>query len=289
MTLSPLYPFKSHSIQINRYRYHYIDEGKVDSSPIVMLHGNPSWSFYYRNLITPLSQSNRVIVPDHIGMGLSDKPQNYPYVLDEHINNLETFIEQLSLKNLSLILHDWGGIIGMGYAIRHPENIKSFTILNSAAFYLPKIPISLKIARSPIIGDTLVRGLNGFAYSALIFGVFHHERISSQIKQGYLLPYNNWANRIGILRFVQDIPLESNHPSRKLLEEIDTRIEMFRQYPMLIAWGDKDPIFTTKHFLAEWKRRFPNAQVHIFKDAGHYILEDAHERVLPLIIQFLNS
>jgi cis-3-alkyl-4-acyloxetan-2-one decarboxylase len=288
MLNSSLYPFESHWLEFEKYRYHYLDEGDKSHSPVVMLHGNPSWSFLYRNLIPELRNTNRVIVPDHIGMGLSDKPEKYPYILSRHIDNLEILIDHLGLKDISLVLHDWGGIIGMGYAIRHPENVKRFIVLNTAAFYLPAIPLSLKIARSPFIGDIFVRGLNGFAIGALILGIVHHERITPQIKQGYLQPYDTWAKRVSILRFIQDIPLEKNHPSRETLLEIDRKIEVFKSHPMMIAWGDKDPVFTTKYFLSEWRRRFPQAEVHLFEDAGHYVLEDAYERILPLAKNFLN-
>ncbi|MEI7989107.1 MAG: alpha/beta fold hydrolase [Chloroflexota bacterium] len=282
------YTFQSHWMSVNQFRYHYLDEGMPEDAPVVMVHGNPSWSYYYRNLIPEISKNHRVIVPDHMGMGLSDKPQDYIYRLEKHIENLEFLVESLNLKDITLVLHDWGGVIGMGYAVRHPEKVKQFVILNTAAFYMPILPLSLQLARSPFLGDFLVRGLNGFALSALFFGVVHHERMTKAIRQGFLSPYDNWHNRIAIFRFVQDIPAEENHPSRKLLDEIGEKIGIFKDHPMLIAWGDKDPVFSRK-FFDEWNQRFPQAQSHLFQDAGHYVLEDAYERILPLILKFLNT
>jgi haloalkane dehalogenase len=284
-----IYPYKSNWININGINLHYLNEGPQEAPTVVMLHGNPTWSFYYRNIIPAVAKKYRVIVPDHIGCGLSDKPQNYPYTLDQHIITLELLVSKLELNNLTLVMHDWGGLIGMGYAIRHPENISRFVVLNSAAFYLPHIPLTLKIARSPIIGDVIVRGFNGFSKLALIWAIKKRERLTPQVKTGYLIPYNNWFNRIGILRFIQDIPLERGHISRKTLLEIDNKLGIFHNYPMLILWGGEDFVFTQQHFLMEWQKRFPKAQVHIFKDAGHYILEDAYEYITPLILDFLEQ
>jgi len=282
-----LYPFESHWLEIDGHRYHYIDEGQRISEAVVLLHGNPSWSFYYRNLIRHLRPQHRVIVPDHIGMGLSDKPQDYPYTLEQHISNLERLLNHLGLTDVSFILHDWGGLIGMGYATRHVEKVRRFVILNTAAFYLNKIPLSLKLARSPILGETLVRGLNLFARGALFWGINRHARITPEIRAGYLAPYKSWQERIGIYRFLQDIPLETKHQTLDLLMQIDAGLVKFSNHPTLIIWGEKDPVFTVDGFLREWTRRFPKAQVATFHDAGHYVLEDASERILPLISAFL--
>jgi len=253
-----------------------------------MLHGNPTWSFYYRQLIPPLSQNYRVIVPDHIGCGLSDKPQTYPYTLEQHIKNVERLIVQLKLRQVTLVVHDWGGVIGMGYATRHPENISRFVIFNTAAFVLPKIPKRIRMCRIPLFGSLLVRGLNAFAGLATFMAVSQPQRMTPQVRAGYLAPYNNWRNRIAIHRFVQDIPLEENHPSRATLVQIEAGLAQFQQHPMLIIWGADDFCFTARDFLAEWQRRFPQAQVHLLENAGHYVVEDAHERIVPLIREFLS-
>ncbi len=117
-------------------RYHYIDEGQ--GPPVVMVHGNPSWSIYYRNLVEALRSTHRCIVPDHIGCGFSDKPDdsNYAYTLSQRIEDLESLLESLNLTEpITLVVHDWGGAIGMGYATRHPEKIARLVILNTAAFH----------------------------------------------------------------------------------------------------------------------------------------------------------
>jgi pimeloyl-ACP methyl ester carboxylesterase len=287
-----LYPFASHYLDVGGVKMHYLDEGPRDAAPVVMVHGNPTWSFYYRTLVPEIAQTHRVIVPDHVGCGLSDKPQDYPYTLEQHIRNLEALIAHLNLHDITLVLHDWGGAIGMGYATRHPENVRAehgsrFVIFNTSAFYLPAVPWVLKLARSPVVGETMLRGLNAFAGTAVYLGMVNHKRMTASVRAGYLAPYNSWRNRIAIYRFVQDIPVSDDHPTRATVNAIDAKLHLFRDHPMLILWGAQDFVFTVRDFLAGWQARFPHADVHILERAGHYVVEDAHERILPLMKDFL--
>lgn len=283
-----VYPFANHYLNLSDLRYHYLDEGRGE--PLVMLHGNPTWSFYYRNLVSGLRGSYRTIVPDHIGCGLSDKPDDsrYEYSLRQRVADLETLLDHLELRdNLSLVLHDWGGMIGMAFAHRHPERIKRLVILNTAAFPLPlakRLPWSLRWCRMPLIGPLLVRGLNAFCRGAVRYCV--HKPMSAEVRNGYLAPYDSWLNRIGVLRFVQDIPLAEGDRGYDLVKEVADGLHRFASLPMLICWGDRDFVFD-HHFLDEWRRRFPAAEVHVFPDAGHYVLEDAGTEILPLIRDFL--
>ncbi|MGC9468356.1 MAG: alpha/beta fold hydrolase [Anaerolineae bacterium] len=266
---------------------HYLDEGPRDGLPLVMCHGNPTWSFYYRTLIPNLSQHYRVIVPDHIGCGRSDKPQDYVYTLAQHVENLERLIGYLELQRITLVMHDWGGGIGMGYATRHPEAVNRFVVFNTSAFYKPAVPWVLKLARSPGLGAVMLRGFNAFARLALRLAMANPERITRAIRSGYLAPYRSWHDRIAIYRFVQDIPVSPDHPTRATVDAIDAGLSRFRDHPMLIIWGAKDFVFTVKDFLAGWRERFPDAEVRVLEDAGHYVVEDAHEQILPLMLDFL--
>jgi haloalkane dehalogenase len=284
-----LYPFESHWLDLDGVRYHYLDEGPRNAPPVVMLHGNPTWSFYYRTLVPPISQSYRVVVPDHVGCGLSDKPQAYDYTLEQHIQNVETLIGRLGLREVTLVVHDWGGAIGMGYATRHAENVARLVILNTAAFYQPGLPLRIKMCRIPLLGDVLLRGLNAFARLALPWATVHRERLTPAVRAGYLAPYDSWANRIAILRFVQDIPFEKRHRTRKTLEDIEANLYLFGEHPMLIIWGAGDFCFTVQGYLTEWQTRFPYAETRVIEDAGHYVVEDAHERIAPWILEFLES
>ncbi|HBA86617.1 MAG TPA: alpha/beta hydrolase [Geobacter sp.] len=293
MTTSDLkkhYPFSGKTLDLDGLSYHYLDEGAGD--PVVMVHGNPSWSFYYRNLVLALRGSYRCIVPDHIGCGFSDKPgdDRYDYTLSRRIDDLERLIDHLDLQGkITLVLHDWGGMIGMGYAHRHPERVGRIVLLNTAAFHLPKekpFPLGLKICRDTALGTLLVRGFNAFSVGASIVGCKKNP-MPAELQQAYRSPYNSWANRIATLRFVQDIPLAPGDRNYALVTDIAAGLERFSKIPMAIFWGELDFVFD-RSFLAEWIRRFPKALVKSYPDAGHYILEDMKDEVVPLIAQFMN-
>ncbi|MHA1207301.1 MAG: alpha/beta fold hydrolase [Candidatus Hodarchaeales archaeon] len=285
-----LYPFKSNWITINGLNYHYLDEGPRKAPALIMVHGNPTWSFYYRKLISEFSDKYRVIVPDHIGCGLSDKPQKYEYTIDQHIENLENLLEHLNIEDpVTMVMHDWGGGIGMGYATRHPIKISKFVIFNTAAFMLSSIPKSIRICRSNRFGGFLVRRLNIFLQGALRFGTSRRKQFTKAVKAGYLAPYNSWKNRIAIHRFVQEIPLEKNHPTRDIIDNVESGLSQFKNHPMIIIWGADDFTFSEKDVLPEWKNRFPDAEINIIKDAGHFIVEDAPEEIIPLMDEFLKN
>jgi haloalkane dehalogenase len=284
-------PFAQNYIERNGQQYHYVNEGQ--GSPVVMIHGNPSWSFYYRNLVKALSKNHQCIVPDHIGCGLSDKPndEDYDYTLSQRIDDLDALLAHENItQDITLVVHDWGGMIGLGYAARYPERIKRLVILNTGAFHLPQdkqFPFALWLGRNTMLGTMLVRGFNAFSGLASHIGV-KRKPMAKEVRQAYVAPFNSWQNRISTLRFIQDIPLKPHHRNYQLVSDIAASLAQFEKLPMLICWGLKDFVFD-KHFLAEWQHRFPNAQVHAFPDCGHYILEDASDEVVPLINDFLTK
>jgi len=276
-------------MEINGLSYHFLDQGTGD--PVVMLHGNPTWSFYFRNLVKGLSSQFRIIVPDHIGCGLSDKPdiRQYDYLLKSRVNDLENLLDHLGInKKITLVLHDWGGMIGMAYALRHPERIHRFVIMNTAAFLLPDgkvLPIRLRLIRNIKPFATLaVLGLNIFAFGALFMASY--KGLKKDVKSGLIAPYNSWNSRIATLKFVQDIPVSEKDPSYRLAKYVDDNLYRLRHIPMLILWGEHDFVFDMD-FLLEWRRRFPDAKSVIFKDAGHYVLEDASDKIIPIVKNFL--
>jgi len=317
--LRSLYPFRPHFLTLDGPRMHYVDEGRGPA--VVMLHGNPTWSFYFRDLLKGLSDRFRVVAPDHIGCGLSEKPRQYPYILRRHIDNLERLIDFLDLRDLTLVVHDWGGAIGFGYACRHPERVRRFIIFNTAAFLGP-VPFRIRVCGWPLLGEVAVRGLNLFAKGALRMACHQCQRLTPLVRQGYLLPYHSYASRVALLGFVRDIPMGhggfalrgggatatgdrapagkavttsgggSDDPSPasstyELIRWIDTSLPQFADRPMMIFWGMKDFCFH-EGFLQGWMSRFPAAAIHRAEDAGHYVVEDAHERILPPVRAFLD-
>ncbi len=275
-----LYPFESHWLDLDSVRYHYLDEGQGE--PLLLVHGNPTWSFYWRELVQALRGRYRLIVPDHIGCGLSDKPQRYEYRLARHVDNLRRLIDHLRLDRLTLLAHDWGGAIGMGAAVAGPDRFRRFVLFNTAAYRSQRI----RVCRTPLLGELAVRGLNGFARAAVKMAVAKHERMTPAVRQGLLAPYDSWANRIAVHRFVQDIPLSPQHPSYAALASIEQGLALFRGHPMMLIWGMRDWCFTP-HFLERFLEFFPEAEVHRLFDASHYVIEDAHERIVPLVEAFL--
>ncbi len=294
MDLTPyrhLYPFQSHWLDIEGHRYHYVDEGAGD--PVVLVHGNPTWSFFFRRLIAELRGSYRVIAVDHIGCGLSDKPgdADYPYTLERRVTDLEALLSHLRLGGqVTFGIHDWGGMIGMACALRQPERVARLVVFNTAAFRLPPgkaLPRRLAVLRNMApLATPLVRGLNAFSYLATHMACTN--RMPSTVSQAYRAPYDSWANRIATLRFVQDIPLAQTDPSYALVEWVERRLDQLRHVPMLICWGERDFVFDTD-FLQAWRTRFPDATVHSFPDAGHYVLEDAGDAICPLVHHFLDT
>jgi len=280
------YPYLGRFFPIGDHRMHYLDEGLGPC--VVMVHGNPTWSYYFRHLIKKLAPTHRVIALDHLGCGLSDKPQKYPYTLKTHIDNLEALLDHLAIERCSLVVHDWGGAIGFGYAVRHPQRIEKIALMNTAAFRSTRTPWRIRLCRLPLLGEILVRLCNGFAWPATFMAVTR--RLAPEVAQGYLGPYDSWRNRVAIAAFVKDIPLSSRHPSYPTLLAIEEGLAMLRErsLPLAIFWGGKDFCFND-HFYEEWRHRFPHAETHYFAEAGHYLLEDAGDQAIPRICRFLRG
>jgi pimeloyl-ACP methyl ester carboxylesterase len=287
-----LYPFAEHWLELEPgVRMHYVDEGPRDAPVVLMLHGNPTWSFYWRRLIFALRATHRVIAPDHIGCGKSDKPddQHYDYRLARRIADIEVLVAALELRDITLMVHDWGGMIGLGWADRHPETVARLVLLNTAAFGLPpskRMPSSLRLARDTRVGAVLVRGVNAFARGATRLCVTRRP-LSAEVRDGLIAPYDSWANRRAVLRFVQDIPLAPGDPSFEIVAGVGNRVGQFDDRPVLICWGARDFVFDD-HFLRVWQQKLPHAEVHRFADAGHYVLEDAGEEIEALVRRFLH-
>jgi pimeloyl-ACP methyl ester carboxylesterase len=283
--LFPDYNFPANYVVVDDHRIHYLDEGVGDV--VVMVHGNPTWSYFFRNLVLSLRKSHRVIVIDHIGCGLSDKPQSYNYSLNNHIENLEHLLAHLEIKMFSLIVHDWGGAIGMGVAVKRVAAIEKIVIMNTAAFRSKRIPFRIQICKIPVLGEVIVRLFNGFAWPATFMAV--EKKMPPRVAKAYLAPYNTWKNRIATHRFVKDIPLQSTHQSYSTLQKIEEGLHQFKdsKIPMMLLWGGKDFCFNDT-FYNEWVERFPEIKQHYFKDAGHYLLEDEPEQIRALVTDFFS-
>ncbi|MGB0416176.1 MAG: alpha/beta fold hydrolase [Coraliomargarita sp.] len=265
-------------------KMHYLDEG---AGPVVlMVHGNPTWSFYYRGLVNRLSAMGfRCIVPDHVGCGLSDKPQDYSYTLKRRIDDLERLVDHLGVERFSLIVHDWGGAIGCGLAGRRPQALEKLTLLNTAAFRSKRIPARIAAVKIPVLGEAIIRALNGFAGPAAIMSV--KTPLAPAVKRGLLWPYRSWKNRVAVWNFVKDIPLGPKHSSYDELNRVEEGLARLKDKPVQIVWGGKDFCFNM-HFYRRWLEFFPEADAQLFSQHGHYILEDGGRTVEDAIVQHLS-
>ncbi len=283
--LRALYPFTpKRFVTPGRAELSYLDEGQ-GSAAVLMVHGNPTWSFYYRDLVKAIAGERRCIVPDHVGMGLSDKPEHYRYTLEQRITDLDALVTKLGVKELDLVVHDWGGAIGFGLAARRPELIRRIVVLNTAAFTSIHLPVRIALCKAPVVGPALVRGLNGFAWPATWMAM-NRRALSNDESRGYLYPYDTWANRVAVSAFVQDIPMHDTHPTWRTLKEVEKGIGRFHDRQTLIVWGGRDFCFND-HFYTEWCQRLPQAEKHYLDDAGHYVLDDARGDVVPRITEHL--
>lgn len=280
-----LYPFTGNFYETLWGKLHYLDEGEGDA--VILLHGNPTWSFFYRDVVKQLAPQLRCIVPDHLGCGLSNKPQNgFGYRLTEHIDNIVGLIDDhLQLKRYSLVVHDWGGAIGMGVALRYPDRVKRIQILNTAAFLSSQIPLRIAACRMPLLGEWVVRGGNAFALAAS--RMCTTKPLPKVVREGFLYPYDSWKHRIATHRFVVDIPMRPDHPTHERVATIEAQLPQLRDKPMQICWGMRDWCFTPA-FLERWCQLFPQARVLKYPNAAHYLLEDAPEAI-DAIKAFLTS
>lgn len=281
--LKNLYPFKSNFFTIGSHRIHYVDEGQGEV--VLLVHGNPTWSFYYRNVINSLKDKYRVIAIDHLGHGLSDRPQGKNIDLKTHIANLSALIDHLQIDSFRMMVHDWGGAIGFGVATERPELVRQIVILNTAAFHIDRIPWQINLCKAPILGPFIVKYFNAFAWPATFMTTT--KPLSSQVKKGYLYPYPNARSRKGISDFVQDIPMQKDHPTFGVLKQIENNLSSIT-CPKLILWGGADFCFND-HFYNRWREIYPDADFKYYPHAGHYVLEDESQDVIERVEHFFEQ
>ena len=285
--ISPLFPYPSAQIEVGGHSLSYVDEGDGDKT-LLCVHGNPTWSFYYRRVIESFSSTHRVVAVDHLGCGRSDKPpeSQFSYRFADHRDNLVHLIEHLNLKNVTLIAHDWGGAIGLSSVLKTRERFERIVLLNTGACPPPFIPLRIAACRIPLIGTLAVRGLNLFAVAALKMAM-SKQTLTREVKAALVAPYDSWGNRVAINAFVKDIPMHPHHPTYQELSDLGESLGSLADLPSLLVWGMKDWCFRPeclRRFQLEW----PDANVVEIEDAGHYVIEDAPEQTIDAIKTFLS-
>lgn len=285
---SDLLPYQSKELSLGPHTLRYLDEGSGDSV-LLCVHGNPTWSFYWRRIVQRFASDHRVVAVDHLGCGRSDKPSRdaFDYTLASHRDNLVSLIDRLDLRRVTLIAHDWGGAIGLAAAAERRDRIERIVLLNTGAFPPPQVPWRIAACRLPLIGTACIRGLNLFARAAVPMAMARN-RMSPETAAGLLAPYDRWRNRVAIDAFVRDIPMSRRHPTYRTLAQLQGDLPKFADVPALLVWGMKDWCFRAE-CLQRFEAVWPEAQAVRIADAGHYVLEDAPEETLGAIGRFLDA
>jgi haloalkane dehalogenase len=262
-------------------RMHYVDEGTGES--IVMVHGNPTWSFLYRHLIRQLAPKYRCVAMDHIGFGLSDKPTGWTYTPAEHAQNLAQLIEALDLKDITVVVQDWGGPIGLSYALNHPENVKRLVIMNTWMWPVDRDWYYVAFSRftGGSLGRYLIRRHNFFARVIMPQSYGNRARLTEEIHRHYLKPLEVEAERKGCWVFPEQILGATDW-----LGALWARREVLAEKPKLIVWGMKDIAFREKE-LNSWSAAFPDAHVIRLAEVGHYVQEEAVDELGQAVERFV--
>ncbi|TFG00619.1 MAG: alpha/beta fold hydrolase [Promethearchaeota archaeon] len=282
-TFNGTFPFKPHFKKINGFKMHYVDEGK--GAPIICLHGMPTWSYLYRNFIRDLSNANRVIAPDHMGFGKSDIPLNKEYRMHEHIDNLKEFLLKLDLWDITLVLQDWGGPIGLGFAVDFPNRIKRLIIMNTSVGILrdDKKPWYAKLEEKGIYRQFIMN------IEAIIkAGMYHKNRVTETMIEAYTAPFPKRNYYIGALAWPKDIPVGKKHPSAKGMIDIRKNLKKLSNKKKILIWGLKDSIFPER-VINSWHKIYPNIPTFKIKDASHFLQEDAPEKIISIIKEFVSN
>lgn len=276
-----MYPFANKYITVDGQKMHYTDEGQGDV--ILFVHGTPSWSFEWRHLIKALSPNYRCIAPDHIGFGLSGKPKGYNYTAQQHADNLEAFISALNLKDITLVVHDFGGPIGLNYAVKNPDNIKKLVILNTWMWdsrTMPGFEKSAKILKSPLV-PFLYKYLNFSAKYAIPMSFGNKKLLTKSIHAMYTKPFGNVAERMGTLGFVKSLLNEQDW-----FESLWQQADKICNKPTLFIWGMKD-MFLTEKYLEKFENKFSNKKTLKLHDAGHFPQEEGVGEIEEAVKEFL--
>ena len=279
-----LLPYESRFLDVDGAKLHYLDEG--EGHPVVLLHGNPTWCFYFRHLIRDLKDQFRVIAIDYIGCGLSDRPKDRHYRAVDRADQVEAVIEHLQLTDFSLVMHDWGGPIGTLVALRNLSRVRRLVYLNTTLTETESLPLSIKLAASPLVGKFLTQYTKRFLKLTTSYGVCR--KLTPEVRRAYYYPYRTKARRSAIWDFVSDIPFQSSHPTYVDMLSLAERLDDLRSVPVQIIWGLKDPCFH-REMLSKITRQLPHADVLELPDASHLVLEDAEEVANPVIRGFLSG
>jgi len=278
------YPFQSHSIAVPDGRMHYVDEGQGE--PVLFVHGTPSWSFEFRNLIRGVSGFRRAIAPDHLGFGLSERPDAFEYTPEAHARALEAFVDRLGLSRFALVVHDFGGPIALPLAFANPDRISRLVVMNSFMWPLgadKELAKNAQLAASEL-GRMLYRHMNAPLRLVMPSAFFDRSKLTPELHRQYLSVFPDGDSRERVLWQLARATLGSGDFYARLWQQR----EALHGIPALIVWGMQDPAFTPRH-LRRWQQALPGAEVLDVGDAGHWPHEEQPRLVGDAIGRFLRD
>lgn len=288
-----IYPFESRWIGILGHRMHYIEEG-ASGPTVLLLHGNPTWSFLYREIIPKIQHACRAVAPDYIGMGLSDKPPDERwYTLENHTRAITEFVERRALKNIILVVQDWGGPIGLGYALAHPENVAGMLIMNTWAWPEPSLfhasVFPWRMMHAPVLGSHLFLRRNILVERGLYLSTGDREKLKKgPVIDGYRLPYSSPASRIAMLAFPRNIPLKPGHFNWDRMARLKSGLPSIK-FPCRLLWGEKDNVFPPENAHL-FKKLIPNcSEPRMIPNGMHFVQEDAPNEIAEEILTLVNG
>ena len=280
------FPFEARFQNAGDCTLHYVDEGPRDAAPVLFVHGNPTWSYFWRRPIARLSeQGHRCIAFDQMGFGRSDKPPHLAaYSLRRHVDNALALIDALDLSDVTLVGHDWGGPVGAGAMLERSERLRRLVLMNTWAWELPSfLPPFVREFRTEGLGEILALGGNLFVES--IPGGMARRDADPQMMAAYRAPFPDYWSRAGTLAFQREIPLTERDRSAPLMASIHEGLGALA-CPVLLVWGMRDPVFQPV-FLDMWRELFPDAEAVQIEEASHFLVEDRPDEVTGAIERFL--
>lgn len=293
-TFGGLWPYEPKWFESADGRLHFVDEGSAAGAPIVFAHGNPAWSFIYRDAISRVvGAGHRAIAIDHLGFGRSDKPVGRSlYSIERHADRFAALIDTLEVRDAIVVVHDWGGPIGLDWAVRNPDRVAGIFVLNTFAHRPPgrvPLPLPIRLFRAPLLGELMVKRANLFTRGFLFHaGTTHPERFRGAVRQAYLAPHPTWASRTGMLEFPRQIPKGPDGEVSEFCAEIESRLEArFTAEQVRILWGERDVAFTEEMLQRFWLKSFPGAEVTRLVDAAHFVQEDAPDEFAEALVEFV--
>ncbi len=286
------WPFAPRYARVNGWRMHYVDEG--DGDPVLLLHGNPTWGFLYRDVIRPLVQSGRrIIVPDMIGFGLSEKPtREHAHTLDGHTANLVSLVRQLGLTRVTVVCHDWGGPTGLSFAMSNPDRVRALVVMSTWAWPRPpaefhKRMFPWRLMHAPLVGPYLLGRRNVLAGRGIYLSVVDRDKFRHEAQSTYEAVLPDTETRLLTWVWPRWIPLDDSARAFDRFAWLEQELAK-SMLPTLIIWGREDEVFDAATFASRFKQLLPHAEGPHLVTGRHFLQEDSGYEIAVLIRSFLD-